>query len=443
MSLLWLLSFLTLGTSSDLWSQEIEDPEKIELQEDHFQNYFYEALKHKGIENYDRAVYALQQSLEFNDHEPTVYFELGKNYLSLRQYDQAKIHFEKAKSLDPSNRWFWGGLYDVAYAQRDFQEAEKYLRKLVEFKATYKDELVALFMTTQQYEKALVLIDEITATSGKSETLERYRQQINSVHKYEGLEEKKLLEAIEKDPKSETSYIALIYLYSEKSDDAKAIEIAKLFKKNIPTSDWADVSLFKFYLNEAQAPLAISSMKTVLRSAQIEMPIKHRIFNEFLIFASNNTKYQSELEKVVEYMDDQSTLPVALEVGKFYQNRQDWNNAFRYYQKHWNSEKKEWEPSLLYLTAAEKIGDWKVIQEVVEHMLDLFPFQPELYYYSGLILQQQNKSKQAITMLNDGLDYIVDDKDLKAKFHTLLSEVYKYLGDSKNQLIHQNKAKEK
>ena len=35
--------------------------------EDKFQEYFYEALKQKGIENYDRAVKSLLKALEMDD----------------------------------------------------------------------------------------------------------------------------------------------------------------------------------------------------------------------------------------------------------------------------------------------------------------------------------------------------------------------------------------
>ena len=48
--------------------------------DDKFQELFYEALKQKGIENYDRSVEALLKCIEIDNDVPVLYFELGKNY---------------------------------------------------------------------------------------------------------------------------------------------------------------------------------------------------------------------------------------------------------------------------------------------------------------------------------------------------------------------------
>ena len=40
-----------------------------------FQEYFFEALKQKGIENYDRAVVSLLKCVELDDTEAAVYFD--------------------------------------------------------------------------------------------------------------------------------------------------------------------------------------------------------------------------------------------------------------------------------------------------------------------------------------------------------------------------------
>ena len=43
--------------------------------EDEFQEHFFEALKQKGIENYERAVEALHKCLNLNSKRPVIYFE--------------------------------------------------------------------------------------------------------------------------------------------------------------------------------------------------------------------------------------------------------------------------------------------------------------------------------------------------------------------------------
>jgi uncharacterized protein YqgQ len=70
--------FLSLFVSPFLgWSQT--EPEDIAMVSDEFQDAFYESLLQKGIENYDKAIVALEKCLVSQPNNATIYFELGKN----------------------------------------------------------------------------------------------------------------------------------------------------------------------------------------------------------------------------------------------------------------------------------------------------------------------------------------------------------------------------
>ena len=49
--------------------------------DDQLENNFYEAMKQRGIENYDKAIVAIQKCIEKTKNAAFQY-ELGKNYLS-------------------------------------------------------------------------------------------------------------------------------------------------------------------------------------------------------------------------------------------------------------------------------------------------------------------------------------------------------------------------
>lgn len=106
--------FLVLQCNSALLLAQTE-PEEIKLDADQFQEFFYESLLQKGIENYDKAVVALDKCIKIKPNDAAVYYELGKNYLALKEYKNAYSSFEKATQIDPKNKWFWVGMYDVSY----------------------------------------------------------------------------------------------------------------------------------------------------------------------------------------------------------------------------------------------------------------------------------------------------------------------------------------
>ena len=135
------------------------EPDAIALADDDFQNSFYESLLQKGIENYDKAITALEKCNKLQPENDVVFFEMGKNYLAQKKYKDAYDYFEKATKINPKNQWYWVGMYDVCYETKDFNQAIVIVTKLIEFKKSYKEDLVSLYMNTQQFDKALTLIN--------------------------------------------------------------------------------------------------------------------------------------------------------------------------------------------------------------------------------------------------------------------------------------------
>ena len=74
-----LILFLVLLSNSVLLLAQTE-PEEIKQEVNKFQDFFFESLKQKGIENYDKAIVALEQCLKIEPENATIHFELGKNY---------------------------------------------------------------------------------------------------------------------------------------------------------------------------------------------------------------------------------------------------------------------------------------------------------------------------------------------------------------------------
>ncbi len=416
------------------------EPEDVALAKDDFQDSFFESLKQKGIENYDKAIVELEKCLKIQPENATIYFELGKNYLAQKEYNKAYDSFESATKIDSKNRWFWVGMYDVCYETKDFEKAIPIVIKLVEFKKEYKEELVSLYMNTQQFDKALDLINELNDAVGKLELRENYKAQILQDSKYQSSERNNLLEQIKKNPKEESNYVSLIFLYNENNQEEKAQEIAKKLEIAIPNSDWAQVSLFKLYLNNNEGENVVKAMNFVLESPKIDSKIKHRMLNEFILFISDKPQFDSDLEKAVSYFDNDKAVQVAKELGKFYQNKKNWEKAIRFYEMQTNKKPDDIETALLLLECYTEKGQFDVIEKKTQSLLQIYPTQPQFYYYSGLALNQKGAFKKAIEMLETGLDFIIENTELEINFDIQLGEAYNGLGDLKKKEFYFSKA---
>lgn len=417
-----------------------EPKDTLALAENKFETSFYESLKQKGIENYDKAIESLEKCQTLQSDNAVVYFELGKNYLALKKYKEAYDNFEKATKIDPKNRWAWAGMYDVCYETHDYNQSIIVVQKLIEFKSDYKEDLVSLYMNTQQFDKALDLINDLNQTVGKSDKRELYKAQILSDAKYQGSEKANLIEQIKKNPKDETSYVALIYMYSQSNQEEKALEIAKQLETNIPTSDWAQVSLFKFHLNNNDGEKAVKAMNIVFASDKIDRKIKHRMLNEFLIFTKNNPQYEKDLDTAIGYFSDDKEVKVAKEIGKFYQSKKDWAKAIKYYEMNLKTTNDDMETILLLMQAYTENLQFDKLAKASEEQMQLFPTQPQLYYYNGLANNQLKNYKKAKDVLESGIDFVIDDTILEINFNLQLGEAYNGLGDMKKKDLYFSKA---
>ena len=407
------------------------EPDAIALADDEFQNSFYESLLQKGIENYDKAITALEKCKKLQPNNDVVFFEMGKNYLAEKKYKDAYDSFEKATQINPKNQWYWVGMYDVCYETKDFAQAIVIVTKLIEFKKEYREDLVSLYMNTQQFDKALALINELNETVGKTDQRENYKLQILRESKYQNTEIENLMTQIKKFPKEESNYISLIFLYSENNQEDKALEVTKQLEKEIPTSDWAQVSLFKHHLNNNDGASVVQSMNKVLASDKIDSKIKHRMLNEFLIFIKDKPEFDKDLEKAISYFDSDKEVKVAKEIGKFYHNKSDWDKAIKYYEMHLKSNSEDFETQLLLLEVYSEKQDFATLAKKAESSQELYPSQPQFYYYAGLAYNQLSQFKKAKDALETGIDYVLDDKALEINFNIQLGEAWLGLGDQK------------
>ena len=434
------LAFLLFSFGNHLFAQE--NPDAIALVDDQLENNFYEAMKQRGIENYDKAIVAIQKCIEKEPKNPSFQYELGKNYLSLKNYVEAENAFKKAVELDNKQRWYWNGLYDVYYQTKDFQKSIPIVEKLIEFDANMKEDLVSLYMNTNQHAKAFELLNNMESSSKLTRTMEFYKLRLQETNKLAKPQKEQLEDAIKKNPKVEQNYIDLIVFYTNLNQEEKAFEVAKQLEREIPSSDWAHVSLVKFHLNNNDGENASKSMFKVFENDRMDLKIKHRVFNEFLIFAVKNSTYLKEIDKAIPYFDNDKEINVAKEVAKFFWKKNDLEKTAYYFEKGLKKNSDDIDAMKLYLEVLIQKQDFLLVTKKSEEYLESFPTQSGFYFYAGLGYNQLKEYKKAKNNLENGLDFVVENPSLEANFYKQLIISCENLNDNAKKQVYTNKLKQ-
>lgn len=434
------LLLITFGCGNYAFAQE--NPDDIALVNDKIEDDFYTALEQRGIENYDKAIIAIQKCIEKEPKNPAFYYELGKNQLDLKNFIEAETAFKKAVELDNKQRWYWNGLYDVYYQTRDFEKSIPIVQKLIEFDPNMREDLVSLYMNTNQKEKALNLLKEMQATSHLTTTMEFYKLKIEESSEFAKPKKETLEEGIKKNPKYEQNYIDLIVLYTSFNQEDKAFDVAKRLEKEIPNSDWAHVTLVKFYLDKNEGTNASKSMFKVLGNDKIDLKIKHRVFNEFLIFAIKNPEFFKDVDEAIPYFNSDADLNVSKEVGKFFWTKKDFDKAIYYFEKALKANAQDVETMDYYLNVLIQKEDYKSVIPKAEAFLELYPTQPIFYFYAGLASNKTEQFKKAKDFLENGLDFVVDDKAIEKDIYNQLIISCEKLNDVAKKQMYSNKLKQ-
>ncbi len=336
---LLIIPFLTLLQLGQPANAQVPEKPVVEMAQDDlgnvtdaFQEHFFEALKQKAIENYDKAIDALVQALALKPDEPVVYLELGKNFNALRQYSQASVYLEKGRKAAPQNQGMLEELYTTYYQNKEFDRALPVVKDLAKLNSAFAEDLVNLYIENEKFDEALALLDSLDQTKGSSTYRESLRRQVYARTNNVEAQISDLQENIDDNPQDEKDYLNLIFVYSENGQIKEAYATAKELLKVNPESQLVHLALYKFYIADKEPEKAVNSMEILLGSDQIDEVTKYQALNDFLIYVTENPSLEEDLIRLVEvFSEKENNRKVFKQLGTFFLEKGNKELALDYF----------------------------------------------------------------------------------------------------------------
>lgn len=432
---------------------QAQEEEKRTLQEineddlgnvtDEFQEQFFEALKQKAIENYEKAITALEKCNEIEPENAVVFFELGKNYVELEEFGKALKYFSRARELAPEKESILVEIYHTHRDIGDYDNAISSVMELLEFDENYRDDLANLYMLNENYDAALEVVDELDTEQGVNSYRATMRRQIYARTGNTEAQIGILEEGISKDPEDEQNYLNLIYIYSEQGKEDEAFKTAQELLETNPGSRLVHLALYKFYLDREEPDAAVNSMKIVFKSEEIDPESKFKVLNDFLIFVNENPEYEEELVEVSTTLTEWEDAPQLFEqLGDFYLKNEKPAEALRFFENGLAQDPDNFELTKNILLLQIEAGQYEKARILSSKALEIFPAQPFFYLLQGVALNNLEVYAEAEEILTFGLDYLIDNPRMKLDFYDQLSNAYQGLKDEKKAADFRKKVQE-
>ncbi len=399
---------------------------------DEFQEYFFEALKQKGIENYEKAITALQKCQSMAPNSAVVHFEMGKNYKNLEDYDAAIISFRKARELEPERESILVELYDTYSLNEDYENAIIVVKELIKSDSMYAENLVDLYVLSEKYDNALEVLEELDEEFGNNSYRNKVRRQIYARTNNIGAQIGDLEEGIEDDPENEQNYLNLIYIYSDMDNEEEAFQVAQDLLKANPSSTLVHLALYKFYLDKDNTEEAINSMKIIFDTEEIDVESKYDVLNDFLRYVNANPELETELLQLSTKLSEGENGPGLYEkLGLYYFNSERSKEALKYFELALKENPDNFELMQKALLLQLDFSKFEEASNLSEKALEIFPAQPIFYLIQGIALNELQEYSEAKETLTLGLDYLIENKEMELNFYEQLVLCYNGLNEER------------
>lgn len=144
---------------------DVEESAEVFLEDysDDFQENFFEALKQKGIENYDKAINLLLKCKQLDTGNRVVDHELAKAYYEDKKYPQGEEYAVAALSSEPDNTWYLETLVNILEKQGNSIDAVA--ARIPYDNPKLKENLALTYFKREKYDSALKVLKEAKKTS--------------------------------------------------------------------------------------------------------------------------------------------------------------------------------------------------------------------------------------------------------------------------------------
>ncbi len=395
---------------------------------------FVEALKQKMFGNAQKAIQLLSSCLDIDHNSSAAMYELANIHAANNDFTTASLLLEKAISINPGNKWYKLLLSQIYQKQRKFAEAAVLYSGLIKIEPENMEYLymrAALLANAKKYEEAIGAFNEMEKKTGINEQVSVEKQQIyismGEVDKAFGEIEK----LIEHNPSETKYYGVLADLYQSQGDSVNALKNYNKILEMEPGNGFVHFSLANYYLENGNEEKSFEETQKGFESNEVDLQTKLQMYM-MLVSNREKSKITDKKEQVlINLLLDEypSEFLVYTVYADYYLKKNMLKEARAQMLKALEIEQNDYMVWERVLFIDNDLLDWEGLYKHSKDAIELFPNQPQTYFLHAVACVQLEKFEETKKIVEEGLDYVVDDKKLQGQFLMLKGEAIYKLGN--------------
>lgn len=399
---------------------------------------FIDGCIYKAINNKRAALGEFQEVLNMNPENDAANYEVAGLYHELGQSDRALKYAAEAVRLDPANKWYKFRYAEILQATHRDQEAITIYKDLVALDPENIDlryRLADCQVKAGQYSNAGATYSEIEKKTGNSDTLARCRIRMYEAQKDPSGVENTLKGLTVSFPNNEAYYSELAAHYEKQQQQEKANDVYKSMSAKFPYSATPHLKLaetFKAKGQDADAYREAMAGFNIPEQLDVKIAYLHKWYplDSTAAFSAAAKKESDSLCNVLRrtHKDDARSFTVS---GDYMLKNGRPKDARVQYRKAIDLSKESYAPwkQMLKLNAENK--DDVQQEKDCKEVLELFPTQPDAYYYLGEIQFRKKKYDEALNNLQTAMDYNLDSPAMDREIRVMMIDIYRAKGETR------------
>jgi tetratricopeptide (TPR) repeat protein len=405
-------------------SSKTELPEQKQMEFDYL---FSEALKQKMFGNPQNAIQILSSCLEIDPNSSAAMYELASIHAANKDFTSATLLLEKAISINSDNIWYKQMLAQIYQQTKRFDDAARIYDNLLEKDPENQQFLytkAVMLASAKKYDEAIKTFKTLEQETGINEQISVEIQELYLLNGQVDKAFQEIEKLISHNPSESRYYGLLADLYQSQGDSINALKNYNKILELDPESGFVHFSLGNYYLENNQFEKSFEETKKGFSSKNVELQTKLQLY---MMLVSNREQSkltdEQELELIqilLETHPDESMV-YTIQADNFLRNNKlaEGRDALVKALELENNDYMIWE-RLLFVD--NDLQDWQGLYKHSTSAIELFPNQPNVYLLKSVACIQLEKYDETIDVIDEGLDYVVDNPALKGQMLMLKGE---------------------